>query len=233
MKKLSAFLLPVAALCLMACSESEYEVHQTYFYPQNVSGMLFYADQESDTIRLVSYDSWTAKTSVDWLAVSPTQLTIPSGTGAVKRLDITATPNTTGKNREGQIQVDSYFTIGMYVRQASWLNIHYPSGNPVSSTQPDDRTTGVHHEDVQMDFSMKLKADTTSAEIDFTVYKDGALLRSSEPWLTTPELMLTAGRHKVKLGVEKNESAEERSATLTLTSNGVSTPIRVIQSGAK
>lgn len=234
MKKLSAFLLPVAALCLMACSKSEYEVHQTYFYPQNVNGMLLYADQETDTIRLVSFDSWTAHSSVDWFAVSPTELQIPANTGVARRLDITATPNTTGKNRIGQIQVDSYFSIGMYVRQTSWLNVQYPSGKVMASAPLEaNQGTDTSFEDTQMAFSMALKADTTSAEIDFIVYKDGATLKSSDSWLTAPESPYPAGRHKVKLGVEKNLSTEQRSATVTLSSNGVSTPISVVQGGVK
>lgn len=233
MKKKSAFLLLVTALCLMACSENEYEVHQTYFYPQSVNGMLFYADQETDTIRLVSFDSWTARSSVDWFTVSPTQQTVPQNTGLARRLDITATPNTTGKNRMGQIQVDSYFSIGMYVRQTSWLNVQYPSGRVVDTSTSATAGEGTSFEDTQMDFSMMVKADTASAEIDFIVYKDGATLRSSEAWLTAPADAYPAGRHKVKLGLEKNVAAEQRSATLTLSSNGVSTPIVVVQGGAK
>jgi len=233
MKKMSAFLLFVSALCLMACSKNEYEVHQTYFYPQSVNGMLFYADQEMDTIRVVSFDSWTARSSVDWFTVSPTQQAVPQNTGLARRLDITATPNTTGKNRMGQIQVDSYFSIGMYVRQTSWLNVQYPSGKVVAPTTSDNANAETSFEDTRMEFSMVLKADTTSAEIDFIVYKDGATLNSSEAWLTAPADTYAAGRHKVKLGVEKNAATVQRTATLTLSSNGVSTPISVVQGGTK
>ena len=59
MKKLIASLLPCAALALASCGDSNYELHQTFFSPLKINGMDFFADQQSDTIHLLSLDSWT------------------------------------------------------------------------------------------------------------------------------------------------------------------------------
>ena len=59
MKKLIASLLPCAALALASCGDSNYEFHQTFFSPLKINGMDFFADQQSDTIHLLSLDSWT------------------------------------------------------------------------------------------------------------------------------------------------------------------------------
>ncbi|MBQ5909468.1 MAG: hypothetical protein IIW85_03980, partial [Bacteroidaceae bacterium] len=60
MKKVFPLLVSVIALCFAACTESSYEYHQTYFYPQQPGGKMMYADQTLDTTRVISYDSWTA-----------------------------------------------------------------------------------------------------------------------------------------------------------------------------
>ena len=63
MKKLFQPLALGIILLLAACAESGYETHQTYFFPQYPGGMNFYADQESDTVHLISLDSWTARSA--------------------------------------------------------------------------------------------------------------------------------------------------------------------------
>lgn len=52
MKKITLSLLAVLALLVAACDNGSYELHQTFFYPQRPGGMVLYADQESDTVRL-------------------------------------------------------------------------------------------------------------------------------------------------------------------------------------
>lgn len=223
MKKISTLWLGIATLLACACSENGNEFHQTYFYPQTPSGLLLYADQETDSVALISYDSWTASPSAEWFAITPTSLTVPPGYSSRQRIDITTTPNTTGQLRRGVIQVDSYAKLGMAVSQTSWLNITSPSA------RYDNGTDG--ESPVSASFAMTVKADTTAASVSFQVFKDGATLSSSDAWITVPGDIYTAGSHKVTLTVEPNRTTEKRRATLTLTSNGVSTPVEVTQNG--
>jgi len=231
MKKQSLAALGLSALLLAACSESSHEFHQTFFYPTNPAGRMVYADQESDTLRLVSYDSWTISSSAEWLSVSPASLTIGPATGVSQKLDIKTAPNATGKNRTGYLTVNSYFTIGTSIRQTYWLNIEKPTVGLSAQGNAAPTATSAF-EDYTADFHMSLKADTTSAEVVFTVYKDGATLTTPDTWITLPSDTYDEGRHTVKFTFGKN-TGPARQATLTLTSNGVSTPIRVTQEASE
>lgn len=229
MKKIAPLAICGIALLAAACSESSYEVHQTYFYPQQPYGMKLYADQPSDTIRLISMDSWTISPQADWISVSPSSMDVPANDGSNTRLTVSVEPNTTGKNRRGQFHVSSYDNIGMTVNQYSWLNIIRPSASISQGSQPADINSDF--ENSTATFSMNIPATVTDTTVIFRVYRDNATLTSDAEWFKPAETTFSAGRHEVDITVQPNGTTASRTATLILTSAGISTPIAVKQAG--
>lgn len=227
----------MAALALTSCSESDNEYYTTYFYPTTANGIETYADQTSDTTIVVSTNSWTLTNTCDWCKVSydgnssPISVNVPEGYMVGAKLDITLQPNTTGTTRTNILQVvSSYSKIGSistYVVQYPYLNVTSPM--PQSATE-DNTTTYSFTLTVPASGTL---ADSSKPSISFTVYSNGATLTSSdETWLKPSQ---TSGfpsgtRQKTEIDLTKNETGETRTGTLTLTSNGISTPITVKQS---
>ena len=229
MKKVFHLLISVMVLCFAACTESSYEYHQTYFYPQQPGGKMMYADQTLDSTRVISYDSWTAQTTADWLSLTPAEQNIPAGYGMNTLVKLTCAPNTTGETRHSAILLKSFGSLAMDVYQTAWLNIIWPTA--IYTNKPEaagDASTGTVM-DKQVSFVTTLSADSTSMKVKFRVYADGATLQSNASWLVHKDTVYAAGTHEALLSVEPNAFAVSRTATLTLSSNGVSTPIKVTQ----
>lgn len=222
MKKSLLLLLPCLALGLFtACGDSSYEVHNTYFYPVQASGVRVYADQPTDTIHLISLDSWTATSSVDWMTVTPASFTA-TGSFNDTRLTMNFEDNNTGEVRYGYIQVDSYATLGKLVFQYPWLNITRPSAVYY--------TEDITESDSQMaTFYMNLDAAAADTLVAFTVYQDGATLQSDAAWAVPDSTTFSAGSHSIGLTIAANETDSARTAKLTLTSGTVSTTITLNQ----
>ncbi len=222
--------LALASLALLsACSKKEYEYHQTNFLPVGGDAGILYADQESDTtLKLLSYDSWTlqAESEGNWFSVSPTHLTVPfDNVGLIQRLDITATPNTTGKVREGRIKVDSFMSIGRQIHQFYWLHIIVPEAILHDNTMT--RTDSVR-------FDLEVPAEAHNTALKFRTYKEGATLTSIASWITMEDsVFLLSGLHEPTLQIAANPENEERRDTLHLTSNGVTSLICIKQKGKK
>ena len=213
MKRL-LFFVPCLALMLASCGNED-EFHVTRFYE---TAAVMYADQEVDSLHLQTSDNWTAQKNADWFNMSPTSGTIPQGAVMWTRIDITTTPNTTGKERIGNIMVTSYEPAGITVYQHSFLNVSWPL---IGAKSVGDEIEYVCEDIV---------ADTvTSRQVIFTTYADGATLTSNSAWLTVSNETYPAGEHTVTYSLEPNETTEERTAVITLTSNGVSMPISVTQ----
>lgn len=214
----------VASGLLYACGGTEYEAHQTYFYPTS-GAVELYADQTADTLHVVSLDSWTAECSVPWLTVSPAAEKIPSGYRLDRRLDIKATANTTGKNRMGHLAVQAYGnTFTMPVVQTSWLNVILPQ--PQMDSDEDFETR-------RPTFAMNLKGEATDTVLVFRTYEDGATLRVSDAWLTPEASTFPAGQHRVRISLAANFGTQPRQTRVTLTSAGISTDIDVHQRAAE
>lgn len=220
MKKIFLTLLPCLALGLASCGDSSYEVHNTYFYPLQSSGIRVYADQQTDTIHLISLDSWTAQSSVSWMTVSPTSATASGTAFTDTRMTLTFEDNATGSIRYGAINVESYSTLGMPVFQYSWLNITRPAA--VYYTTEDDVNR-------KASFPMSIAAAAADTTLIFTVYQDGATLASDADWAVPGTTTFEAGTHTVPLSVAANAADSSRTATLTLTSGTVSSQITLTQ----
>ena len=64
---------------------------------------------------------------------------------------------------------------------------------------------------------------------EFAVYADGATLSSDAAWLVPATTTFNAGKHVVAIVAQENLATQPRTAMLTLTSNGISTPITITQ----
>ncbi len=234
MKKIFLLATLVAGL-FTSCTEREYEFHQIYFTPQEPNGKTLYADQLTDSTRVISYDPWTASTYFKngesaWFTITPTECNFTAGTQfASMRIDINTTANNTGKNRSGQINIASYDNIGLLVRQTSWLNIISPFGQVETK---DSEGNEIPEEDRKMTFEGSTVSTANQFEIKFTVYSNGASLTADAEWLKPTVSSFDAGTHTVAIVVEENQELEERTANLILTSNGISTPITITQAKA-
>lgn len=226
-----------AVLALTACTESDNEYYTTYFYPTTTNGIETYADQTSDTTIVVSTDTWTLTNACDWCKVtcngqsSPITVTVPEGYMLGTKLDFTLQPNTTGAVRTNLLQVISSYskigTVATYIVQYPYINVNIPA--PQASTS---NNTTTYSFTLTVPASGTL-ADNSKPSVSFTVYSNDATLTSSdESWLKPARTngFLANTRQKVELDLTKNETGEQRTGTLTLTSNGVSTNITVKQS---
>lgn len=229
MKKIFLSIFSALALLMTACDNGSYEVHQTFFYPQRPGGMVLYADQETDTVRLYSLDPWKASTQQSWLTVTPSETPLTNGEMSLSTLlTVTAGVNDTGARRVGGVEVKSYDYVTMPVAQNAWLNIVNPS--PRYDTADGQLTATLEADKVKFTLNAKADADTT---VTFVVYQDGATLQSGADWMTPETTAFEAGRHVVRLSLDRNDTGAPRIAVLTLTSGGVSTPVEVIQAAQR
>ncbi len=237
--KTIATALLAACICYACDSDNDNEYHSTYFYPLSSNGIETYADQTVDSVRVISYDSWSLDNNCDWCVISsngqqtPLRITIPAGYVASSRLDFALQPNQTGRLRTNRIAVVSSYgkvgTISQMLVQYPHLNVTFPDGVISGSGT-----------DYACKFSLSIPAAGVAPSgnkpfVKFVVYTDNATLSSSADWLVPAE---TSGfrkyeKVKVELNAEPNPGTQERTATLTLTSNGVNTPITISQLGQK
>lgn len=231
MKIKSLLTAAAVALAFASCdNDNTNEYHSTYFFPMQNLGIETYADQTVDSVRVISFDSWTLTHDCDWYQVSsngkqaPLSIRVPAGYQSSDRLDFQIQPNTTGKVRNDLVEVVSSFdkigTVAQMLIQYPYLNILNP------------RTT----DKTNYDFTMIVSgAGTTSSSskpnVSFIVYSEDATLSSNVSWLTPDktEGFAKDNKQNVSLTIEKNETEQTREAVLTLTSNGVSTPIHIKQ----
>lgn len=225
LKHLSLAAILPAAIAIASCDDDDLGFHATYFQPAPAGGMKFYADQDYDTIRVISYDSWTMKYEGDFFTeITPDKQDILPGYIGATRLDIHTELNQTNKQRSGFIHVTSSFgkigTTTLRVTQLPGLNILSPSGTTGSDGKPD--------------FNMQVKGNATSiSNIKFRVFQENASLRSTAEWLTPDQQMFSKGLHdNVSVSIEPNTTNEVRTGMLILNyggENGVNDTIVVEQ----
>lgn len=234
-------LLPAAlcALALTACDDAENEIHSTYFYPLTSTGIIAYADQTEDSTYVVSYDSWTLNASCDWMTVTSNtgsvnniSVEVPAGYYVSTKLTLTFQPNTTGAVRSYVLQAnsssDKIGSVYQGVTQYPFLDIRTPA---VTTTTDSNGNITAYTYSTQVS-QTGVNINGTKPSISFCVYNEGATLESSDTsWLNPAQTtdFEPNTQQRVELTATVNETGAARTATLTLTSGGVSTPITVTQ----
>lgn len=237
MKKiiLAALALTFTTATLQSCFGGDNENHGTQiFTPTNQGLTELFADQTLDSIHIVSYDSWTARTeNADWFEISDKQCKVPAGYIVTQTVLIKTTPNTTGKVRSGSIWIHSdyseYGPLSTNVYQLPWLNISVPVPQ---YEQVEDKETGNKY--VAVKYESPINAADNYALLACTVYSE-ATLTSDADWLSVnnEDQTLKPGNYGIKFVVSPNNDPTDRVAHVTLTSNGVSNVITYTQKGKK
>ena len=185
-----------------------------------------YADQVKDSVHIFYADAWTGiLNESSWLTMTPNSGEVERGAMLmVAPIYFTAEPNTTGHVRFANLIVRSHEDGALTITQLPVLNIVYPyyqfkQGNEISSDN--------------IEYVAYYAATATEGEIRFVVYRDDATLTSDQAWCQPERTTFEAGEYTLKLTLLPNPSTEIRTATLTLTSGGVSTPITIVQTSGE
>ena len=234
---LSLFAALIALLALPSCNfDEEREHHLLSLSYLNADALHLYADQTTDTLTLTATDSWHLDLQylhaddANHLKISPTARQLPAGNKAAiaTKLICNLTPNTGDSVRQVKVRVtpatDHIEPLNFSVIQHPHLHIQYPEA------QYDPKTKKVV-------FIGAPHRKEPTATLAFILYdKDSTThsLTSDADWLTVPARFArpTAGEHSVDLEVRPNPTASERTAHVTLTSNGISTVITYVQAAA-
>ena len=204
------FLSFLAAVCLTAaftaCDSGEYEYHSTGFYPTS-SGKEIFADQTIDSVRVVSYDSWSLTNDCPWMKISsngqyaPLEVEVRPGTAVSTRLDLEITPNLTSEVRTDFIRVKSSFRQNRYGVEAhhtiSLFNIIQPDVNVI---EKDGKKVYVF--DKLVSYRGK-ESNDAKPTLTFIVYSATATLTSDQEWIQPVQTkdFKTSERVKVELDV--------------------------------
>lgn len=230
------------ALSLASCGESSYENHSIGFSKQYV---LAYADQTADSVMIYTTDDWSFRLEGEsWLKATykgqnaPFSEKLPvTGYKTWPRIDFICTPNTTGEQRGALLYATSgYEKVGSAVSQfiqLPYLNISTPSYEPAKAG---DKTYAMFRTYVE---SSGKTSSGANPKVTFTVYADGATLKSACDWITVFSSQLdqpaTYEKNKlqsVELVVAENKTKEARRGRVLLTSNGITDTITVVQAQA-
>lgn len=237
MKLKSLFGLAAIAFTAMglatACTESTNEYHESSFYPNDPEGRVLYADQTIDSVYFVSFDSWKLTEAFQntnpWFTASPKEAIIPANSFGHIGIAIKSTINTTSETRYGALQVVTTFsqfgTLTMPVRQTGWLEVLFPA--PVFEQNAKLPT-----------YSVNLPASGAQTRLSFRLHDTnvaGHSLTSDADWLVIPaeNAQPAAGLTTLTFDVPNNTSTEARTATIILTSAGITSKITYTQAGKK
>lgn len=216
----------LAVLGLAACTEASQDFHFTYFTPTGTK--VFYADQQEDTIHLVSTDPWTASSSASWFTFTPTSGQ-PTGSqvSSDTRLGFAFDANTTGSVRSAVINVNTENAIALPVYQLPWLRVSRPE--PLFLNADNYQVSAIEATQMRCNLSVLSVSQTDSVRV--YNYQPGARLTTAgSSWFDAIDTTFTStGMHVVKLNYQANTTAQEREVKLIFTSAGISQEIVVTQ----
>ena len=232
--KQKSFLYALAAvaftMAFTSCADDPERHELQILYPTDA---YHYADETSDSLQFLTYDSWLASTDeTEWMSI------VSNGSGNVDydyytrllvTVGVTMQPNLSNTTRRGYVRVKSY----KYERYASFiqygfLNVTRPEWTPktfMSEYSSVPRT---------VEFCLTDSAAWLVDSLSFTTQKAWTLTlknQADSEWITAEQTSGAAGHNSVTLNMTENTTAEERKATFVLTSSGVSTEITVCQLG--
>lgn len=194
---------------------------------------IHYADQTSDSITFLTFDSYRATTEAEWLQLDPMKAKGNISNSYYNMVGISIpfslSPNSTGKSRMAIVNIrnygqdwDQHVQVGCI--QLGWLNIYRPE--PKSDTESSIPSI--------VSFNLVDSAYTLQDSLRFYVEKEWSIELFDEQQFVTPNRISgDAGDNMVRLTLKENESTQERRAKVVLHSSGVSNEINIIQLGKK
>ena len=229
------FLSYMCIACLFtACDDGDDSFHYLSIPTKSV----IYADQTTDTLNIISSDSWTASQSSNWLSMEYNKYDNKSAGGASKMVPLTLLPNTTDQVRGTYIKVTSNKkSLSRSKIQVYWMNIIRPRATYTGETHnPGNWTMSDNITDLKASFSLTDSASVDRDSILFYLYDKSATLQSNVDWITIENSEFTRPEgdavrlKKAYYRLNRNTTNTNRTAVLTLkSSNGVSTPITITQ----
>lgn len=230
MKKLPLFLALTlcASVFLAGCSKDDPDMHTLNIraVSSDSNPIGYYADQTSDSVEVVSTDSWNANTNCDWIKFRQTALSTVGykfayvyGQALSKKERIVLDANTTGEDRMTTINVEANGKkVGLVVKQLGHLNVTEPAKSQTVNTPL---------------FVMRLNGGAASAKVAFTVY-DRTRITTEDTWITVSgdvfEGTCKGVAFETSVSLASNTTGVERTGKVTLVSaTGAKTDIEVVQ----
>lgn len=226
MCKIKTFLLACSLLSLVAsCNDSE-----THLLTPVEKAIIIYADQTVDSLSFYTFDSWTAASQVDWLAIdgdSHQDFVYDNTKCYLCKAYLKAEPNTTGKTRKGFVLVKSYdYSYSAPLVQLGLLRVSHPLYTVDTWLDEQSRIPEVAH------YELIDSAHWTVDSLCFTVENNWELVFADDTptWLQLDKDTDLKGEYKVNLTLEPNtDKKNERVARLRLISGEVANEIVVRQ----
>lgn len=233
MKKLLSALLLAGLFVVAACDDDQYS-HQFVVVNPASAQAFCYADATLDTVRVATTDAYTVKSEAAWMHIAPgseeAKLKYNYGYAYMADIALTFDANTTGRPRRAYLAIattgpDSWSqTVNVQYIQYGWLNILQPAA---AITYGDASHT---LETATADFLATDSALQTTDAIEFIANADWTLTEGAQSFVHPATTSGHAGRHKIDVALDADATLSDTLySTLTLTSRGVSTPIRFRQ----
>lgn len=234
MKQTALFFALSGTLLFASCNDNN---DNNYHYLDIPGSSVIFADQERDTVNIISTDSWTASEDADWMELAYTSYDA-KGQSTSRMVPITVQPNLTGKARGAYVRVRSNGrNLNKSKVQVYWMNIVRPL--PVytdDSHHSGSWILGDNLDDLSVTFAMTDSAYKERDSIRFYLYDTAATLSTTADWVTILNNQFTRpDRDLVRLKtavftMTPNTTGTDRTAIFTLRSaNGVSTQITLTQ----
>lgn len=231
-------LLSAAALAgaaLTSCSTDD----DGYHYLSISSNSVVYADQTSDTVTVISSDSWDVSSEASWLKPEFEHFRLTSTSEANQLLPLEAEPNTTGTTVRGtyvKVKANGK-TLNKSKVQVYWMRVVRPEAVYSGETHNAGAwTLSDNIAALKATFTLADSAATTRDSVQFYLYDSQATLTTDASWITLDQETFTrekgtpARRQTARFSLEPNTTGAPRKATLYLRSqNGVTTPIALTQ----
>ncbi|MCR4591741.1 MAG: BACON domain-containing protein [Bacteroidaceae bacterium] len=228
MKKAYSLGAIAGALLLFASCNKDPENHVlsiVHPYYSAIDGVL-YAEQDNDSIIFESFDSYYMEPMVDWIKIT-------AGESYDVKYDYTKLytfksfvsfdPNTTGITRVGSVKISSYYNSAAVFYQLGCLNINHPAPGQTETRD-------------SVSFDLDVTATSTLDSICFNVSKPWTLNyaeNADQTWATIDQSEGEAGKSKVTLTIEPNNTENARATVFELKCGGVTNLININQAAAK
>lgn len=223
MKKVLLSLTLASAFVFASCDSDGYFHQFSILSPVNNVGVV-YADQLVDTVWLSTTDSYKVKSENSWMALAPgaDEYKVKYIYGGVYQLPVPLCiePNTTGANRKNYLSFSTEGEDGwtqstnVQYTQVTWLNVI----NPLPRYVADSTSTFAKCEFLAIDSTQ------TREVLKFEVYGDWTLTDGS--FVHPEKTSGYKGRNEVSLTIDTDKRCGDTLvSSITLTSNGISTPI--------
>ena len=216
MKLLKTLPLIAVIITLFAACNKENEYHTSRFLRPGTTALYVYADQYLDSISFETTESYTLSTNASWCRVpeSYKQFVNPYSNAIIlcyAWLEFEA--NKSDEIRGCIVHLDAGdYSVDAYVMQFPFLCIT----NPVRQGE--------------VLFPLTCEAKDTEATLSFTTFADWTLKVEEGDWVALTVDSGSSGSNDVKITMQPNTTDAERSATIVLTSRGISDRITVQQS---